>query len=200
MTGTSILRRMAGGSLVAFALAAALPAIEALAPERFMATAVSIATPGPTGAGMVEMVVERYSTDAERDRLLKALIEKGPEKLLDTLQDMPRVGYIRTPNSIGYDLKYARKMPLDEGGEQIVMATDRYISFWEAANRPRTIDYPFTLIEMRLGPDGVGEGKMSLFTKIYYDKKKNQIVLENYASQPVLLTQVRRESTSASNR
>jgi hypothetical protein len=144
---------------------------------------------------MVEMVVERWSTDAERDQLIKALLEKGPEKLLETLQKMPRAGYIRTPNSLGYDLRYARKMPLDEGGEHIVMATDRYISFWEAVNRPRTIDYPFTLIEMRLGPDGVGEGRMSLFTKIVYEKKKNQIVLENYASQPVLLTQVRREAT-----
>ncbi len=59
-------------------------------------------------------------------------------------------------------------MPMDEGGEHIVMATDRYISFWEAVNRPRTIDYPFTLIEMRLGPDGMGEGRTSLFTKIGY--------------------------------
>jgi hypothetical protein len=110
---------------------------------------------------------------------------------------MPRAGYIRTPNSIGYDLHYARKMPMDEGGDQIVLATDRYIGFWEAANRPRTFDYPFTLIEMRVGRDGVGEGKMSLFTKVMYDKKKNQIVLEDYGSQPVLLTEVRRESTTA---
>jgi hypothetical protein len=200
MTHTSIFWRTAGGFLVALGLAAALPSIEAAAPERFVATAVSIATPGPTGAGTVEMVVERYSTDEERDQLLKALLEKGPEKLLDTLQRMTRVGYIRTPNSIGYDLKYARKMPLDEGGEQITLATDRYITFWEAANRPRTIDYPFTLIEMRIGPDGEGEGKMSLFTKIMYDKKKNQIVLENYASQPVLLTKVRREPANTAAR
>ncbi len=84
---------------------------------------------------------------------------------------------------------------MDEGGEHIVMATDRYISFWEAVNRPRTIDYPFTLIEMRLGPDGMGEGRMSLFTKIVYEKNKNQIGLENFASQPVLLTRIRREAT-----
>ena len=84
---------------------------------------------------------------------------------------------------------------MDEGGEHIVMATDRHISFWEAVNRPRTIDYPFTLIEMRLGRDGMGEGRMSLFTKIVYEKNKNQIVLENFASQPVLLTQIRREGT-----
>lgn len=199
MTPTSIFWRRAG-LVLAFGLAAALPSIDAAAPERFVATAVSIATPGPTGAGTVEMVVERYSTDEERDLLLKAVLEKGPDKLLDTLRSMKRVGYIRTPNSIGYDLKYARRMPLDEGGEQIILATDRYITFWEAANRPRTIDYPFTLIEMRIGPDGEGEGKMSLLTRIMYDKKKNQIVLENYASQPVMLTKVRREPANAAAR
>ena len=75
-----------------------------------------------------------------------------------------------------------------------MLATDRYITFWEAVNRPRTIDYPFTLIELHIGPDGKGEGKMSIATKIMHDKKKNEIVLENYQSQPVLLTEVRKEA------
>jgi hypothetical protein len=35
---------------------------------------------------------------------------------------------------------------------------------------------------------------MSIATKIIYDKKKNEIVLEQYQSQPVLLTEVRKEA------
>jgi hypothetical protein len=199
MRRTSNLRTLATVYMAILALAAGTLMVKAAALERYVALAVNLGgTPGPTGAGTVEITIDRWSTDAERDLLIKTLIDKGPEKLLDTLQKMPRAGSIRTPNSIGYDLHYARKMPLDEGGDQIVLATDRYIGFWEAANRPRTVDYPFTLIEMRVGKDGVGEGKMSLFTKIMYDKKKNQIVLEDYGSQPVLLTQVKRESTTAS--
>lgn len=73
---------------------------------------------------------------------------------------------------------------LEDGGERVIMATDRYISFWEAWVRPRTIDYPFTVIEPRLGPNGEGEGKMSLATKTIYDKKDNVVVLENYGIQP----------------
>jgi hypothetical protein len=163
-------------------------------PERFTAFAVNMGSPGRGGADTVEIVVERWSTDKERDKLMKALMEKGPEKLLDTLQDLPRVGYFRTPNSIGYDLHYARKAPLPEGGERIVLLTDRYIGFWEAANRPRTIDYPFTLIEMHINRDGEGEGKMSLATKIRFDKEANTIELENYQTQPVLLKSVRRQA------
>jgi hypothetical protein len=134
--------------------------------------------------------------DAARDRLLKALTEKGPEKLLDTLQSLPRVGYIRTPNSLVYDLHYARKAPLPEGGERVTLATDRYIGFWEAANRPRTIDYPFTVIELRFNRDGIGEGKMSIATRVTIDREQKQIELENYGTQPVLLTNVRRVPVS----
>ena len=193
------LHRLVIACTAILAVAAGTLVVRAMALERYVALAVNLGgTPGPTGAGTVEITIDNWSTDAQRDQLMKVLIDKGPEKLLDTLQKMPRVGSIRTPNSIGYDLHYARKNPLDEGGDQIVLATDRYIGFWEASNRPRTVDYPFTLIEMRVGKDGVGEGKLSLFTKITYDKKKNQIVLEDYGSQPVLLTQVRRESATAS--
>jgi len=190
-------------SLLSLALAAVLGIAAAAAQthggrEKFTAFAVNLdgTAIAPTGAGVVEILVERYSTDAERDRLLEALMEKGPEKLLDTLQSLPRVGYIRTPNSIGYDLHYARKAPLPEGGERVTLATDRYIGFWEAANRPRTIDYPFTVIELRLNPDGVGEGKMSIATKVTMDKDKKQIELENYGTQPVLLNNVRRVPVS----
>jgi hypothetical protein len=121
------------------------------------------------------------------------LMEKGPEKLLDTLQSMKRVGYIRSPNSLGYQLHYARRSPLPEGGERVVLATDRPIGFWEASHRPRSVDYPFTLVELRLNADGEGEGKLSLATKITADKDSKMVMLEDYGSEPVLLTSVKRE-------
>ena len=165
-------------------------------PERFTAFAVNMDAPGRAAAGQVEIVVNRWSTDRERDRLMNDLMQKGSEKLLDTLQDMPRVGYFRTPNSIGYDLHYSRRTPLPDGGERVVLATDRPIPFWEAANRPRSIDYPFTVIELHLNSNGEGEGKMSLATKITADSESKTIVLENYGTQPVMLESVRRQGTS----
>lgn len=77
-----------------------------------------------------------------------------------------------------------------------MIATDRYISFWEARNQPRSIDYPFTVIEIHMKADGTGEGKMSIATKVTTDKKRGTIILENYGTQPVRLNEVRRETKS----
>jgi hypothetical protein len=187
---TSIHRIVVAAVAIAALAAVSLAAQTLGSPERFSALAVNT-TRG--GTAPVEISVTRWSTDAERDKLLTALREKGPDKLLDTLQDMPKTGFIRETSSIGWDLRYARHNPLPDGGEQVVVATDRPISGWEARNQPRTIDYPFTVVELHLNANGEGEGKMTYATKITADKKSNSIVLENYGISPVLLQGVKRE-------
>jgi hypothetical protein len=175
------------------ALIAAVAVTAAPAVERFTAAAINM---NAGAAGNIEIVIDRWSTDAERDRLMKVMMDKGPEKLLDALQDMPRVGYFRSPSSVGWDIHFARKVKGADGGERVVLVTDRRIDFWEAANRPRSIDYPFTVIELRLNGDGQGEGKISVATKIIADKEANLVTLENFDTQPVMLTQVKRERPS----
>jgi hypothetical protein len=87
-------------------------------------------------------------------------------QLLQALQNLEPVGHIRTPQSIGYDLRYANRAPAEDGGVRVFIATDRPIGFGEAANRPRLIQYPFTYIELRLDKNGKGEGKLSLATRV----------------------------------
>jgi len=174
-------------------LAAAAQAQTNGQPERFTAMAVNM---NAGTSGTVEIGVDRWSSDADRDKLLDILMTQGPEKLLDALQNMPRMGYFRTPDSIGIDIHFARRVRGEDGGERVVLVTDRRIGFWEAANRPRTLDYPFTVIELRLNNDGEGEGKISLATRIIPDQENKIITLENYDAQPVTLTEVRRERAS----
>jgi hypothetical protein len=190
----TLLRSAAVGTL---AVAAAMVALSSPVtaqtngtPERFSATLMDL---NRSVAGMVQIVVNRWSTNTERDHLLSTLLDKGADKLLDVIQSAPRVGYIQAPGQLAYDLHFARRVPLPEGGERIVLATDRRIGFREQATRPRSIDYPFTVIELRLNRDGEGEGKMSLATKIIPDKENNLVVLENYDLQPIMLTNVKRE-------
>jgi hypothetical protein len=165
-------------------------------PERYTATAINT---NNASMGAIDITVTRWSTDRQRDTLISTLQQKGADKLLDVLQDMPSAGHFGAPGNLSWDLRFARKTPLPDGGERVVLVTDRRIGFWEATRQPRSFDYPFTVIELRLNADGEGEGKMSLATKIIHDKETNMITLENYSLQPVMLTHVKRERTKPLN-
>jgi hypothetical protein len=160
-------------------------------PERFTATAVAIGNEYGAGAGTVEITIDRWSTPGERQRLVMALLQKGPDELLKQLQKTRPVGRIRTPDSLGYDLRYAQQTPLPDGGRSIVIATDRPIGFWEATYRPRTIDYPFTVIQMKMNPDGMATGTMSYATRI--TAHDDTIELEDFASKPIMLNNIKAE-------
>ena len=160
-------------------------------PERFTATAVSASPQYGTGAQTVDINVDRWSPPSDREQLVSALLNKGSDELLKQLQKRKSVGTIRTPDSIGYTLRYAQQTPLPEGGRSIVIATDRPIGFWEATNRPRSFDYPFTVIQMNLDRNGMGSGTMSYATKI--TAKNNVIELEDIATKPIMLNNIRAE-------
>jgi hypothetical protein len=164
------------------------------------AFAVNMSNIGPGSSAVVDINIDRWSTPAERELLITTMVEKKENELLRALQKMPSCGRFRIPGIVGPDphqlrlgnpLRYAWQTPSPEGGRRIVIATDRYIGFAEARNQPRTIDYPFTLFEIRVDKDGQGQGKMAVATKISFDKKKNAIELENYSSEPVRLNEVK---------
>jgi hypothetical protein len=166
-------------------------------PENFNATAIVNNNLG-AGAGMVLIRITRWSTDAETQQLVAALKTKGEDKLLDDLKGMKSVGTIRTPDTLAYDLRYAHQQPGEDGGRRIVLATDRPIGFWEQRNQPRTIQYPFTVVQMQIGKDGKGQGTLSYATRI--TARGKTIELENYATQPVMLTEIRSEKSDKAAR
>ena len=155
-------------------------------PEEFNAIAIMNNNLG-SASDRVIMRVQRWSTEAERTRVAEAL-KKGNDATLELLRELRPVGTIRTPDSLGYDLRYAHQEPAAEGGRRVVLATDRPISFWEARNQPRTIDYPFTVIQMEMNRNGEGKGTLSLMTKII--PRGNLIELEEFATAPVMLTKI----------
>ena len=171
-------------------------------PLRLTAFAVNMSNIATGRTNVVDIRVTRWTSAKEREALLVTMIEKGDKALLSALQDMPDAGRMRIPGwqgpdphkvVLGWTLRYAWAVAGPDGGHRLLLATDRYVTFWEARDNPRTMDYPFTLFEIRLGKDGQGEGKASMATKISFDRKKNLFELENYGTEPVRLQQVKIE-------
>lgn len=115
----------------------------------------------------------------------------------------PVLGYIWTTDVTGYSIKYAYRTALPDGGERIILATDRRLGRHTPAWQPMAAtpsgaegsaetDYEFTLIEMRLDPKGVGEAKASLTTKVIIDNVAKTVALDNYAATPAILRNVKR--------
>ena len=195
---------MASAAAVAATLVIATPVLAqpAAAPQgptakdpiRFSSFAVSMQA---GAAGDVEIAVERWTTDDERTMLINTMAKGGQKALLSALQGIKvRCGFIRTANSIGYELRYCRDNVLADGTRQLVIATDKPVSFLAAAGQARTLDYPFTIVEMRFAKDSLkGEGKMLVGTAL--SVKNGRLELENYGQEPVRLPQITQHAEKA---
>jgi hypothetical protein len=153
-----------------------------------------------TGSNNIfEITIEQWSTPAERKELIDTMAAKGQNGLLKMMQKVPIKGRMRIPAwqgpdpnnyRLGWDLRYAWHAPLPEGGERIVLGTDRPMSMAEIRNQPITTDYPFTFLEIHMPAQGKGEGRATGATKVLFDKKKNMIEFERYSAGTVLLNEV----------
>ena len=184
-------RRVAPVLVAALIASATLVGQASNAPiAHYSAQAVDITAPQGRAASQLNLSITRWSTDAERDALNTALWEKGQAALFDALRKMPSVGVIHGTGAAGYDLRFARRTVLPNGSENIVVATDRPIAFWEAATIAESTRYPFAVVELHLRSDGRGEGRMSVAARLSADKNTKTLLLENYTMAQVQLQNV----------
>jgi hypothetical protein len=183
---------VAGSSLI-IGLAVTVPGAAQRPIASYSAQVVNFDATAGAATGLVQIQITRWSTDAERDTLTTILFEKGTKELLQAVSKMPTVGSIRTPDSVGYPLRYARRTMASENGESIVIISDREMGFSELRYAPRSIDYPFTVIRMQLNSQGRGQGDVLLATKISANKATKDIAFESYTTTPLKLQNVRRE-------
>jgi len=190
---TGIGAALMGISLVAVATTASAATTKpGPKPLRLEAFAVNLGGIGHLEAQRLNIVIEKWSSNAERDELINTLENKGREALFNKLQSLkPRAGYISTDTSLGWDILYAQQFKLPDGTRKIIFATDRPMSFIERVNGGRSVDYEFILCEIHLDSSGRGEGKLASKAKVTYNKAEHQIEVEDYNFEPVRLTDVR---------
>jgi hypothetical protein len=161
------------------------------APEDFTAWAVNRGESVIFLASSVDIHITRWSTEAEKTRFARALLDRGAEVLLEDLRNAVSVGQIRTPNTFSYELQFAWQEPLDDGGRRIILITDRPMVVWKEAMQQQLMNDAFTVIELRLTADGEGEGKVAIGSNIHVNRSLDLIELKDYDIEPVRLTDVR---------
>jgi len=118
--------------------------------------------------------------------------------LAAALQKASTVGILWTSETVGYSIKYAWRIQEPDGGEHVILATDRRVGKWSDGWTPVSSapasEYPFSIIELRLNSKGVGEGKGVVEGKVVIDGDAKAIVLDGYTALPVILKNVKRGS------
>jgi hypothetical protein len=160
--------------------------------EQFTAVSVNV-----TGAGTpLRISLMRWSTDAEREQLTAALSKDAEKEFPGALEKIPTLGYVWTSESAGYFVRYAWRAATADGGERIVIVTDKRLGNWDSRIwrpvAPVDFSYPYTVLELRLNRSGQGEGKGSVSARVTVDSEAKTIALQNYAAAAVVLKDVRR--------
>jgi hypothetical protein len=157
----------------------------------------AMAQGGPTGTSMVELQLYRWTTDEERGEILEVI--KGAtdgkmnnREVAKELRGQKKTGYVWFAGRQGYPLRYARKFDLGNGKTQIILATDRPVSFGEVYSGSVAGDWDVSLILLNLDNDGKGDGVLSIGTEVTWNKSTDKIEVSNMSSQPTKLTDVRR--------
>ena len=128
--------------------------------------------------------LDHYSAQTDIDRLSGVLRQKGPEALRDALWN-EEVGFIRVGGGLGYPIAAAVSRPGENGNRVVRIMIDRPISQREVILNTRTVDYPFTFIEIKLDASGKGQGQFFAAAKV--KMKGDTLEVESYSPQPLRL-------------
>jgi hypothetical protein len=136
--------------------------------------------------------VEGLTSDGEIEELVAVLKHKGQDGLVHAMEDMKDKGRVAPTATVGTGMRVVRIRPTRDGGEHIVLVTDRPISFGELYRGTRSRDYQFGIVVLNVDKNGKGTGTFAPLCKIRFNKK-NELEIEHYGQKPFRLTNVYRE-------
>lgn len=163
--------------------------------ESYKANAI-VQTGGGAGS-MAEINIYRWSSDEERGEIVEAIKKAtanprtNSREIAKALRGHAKAGYAFMAGNQGYPLRYAKSFDMGNGKRQIILATDRPVSFGEVYQQTQLGDFDVTLIVLNLDESGKGTGVLSLGTEVKWNDKEGKIELTNVSSQPVKLGDVR---------
>lgn len=125
----------------------------------------------------LRVVIDRFSTDDEVERLVDLYTSRGDDALAKALSE-DTLGWIHIGATYQVPISFATRID-DDSGSRIVVLARRPISFAEIFHGSRTRDYPYTAIELDVGEGGRGNGELIGFAQ-FRPHPDGTIELENY--------------------
>lgn len=128
----------------------------------------------------VNLIINQFSTDAERAGLLEAFQQKGNEGMVNALSKMHAKGRMAVTGTLGYDVAFAKYFEQADGTTVLRMVTDRPLLFGEVWASTRSSDYDLAAVEIIISKN------KKKYTGTLYPacrlkmNKKNQLELELY--------------------
>lgn len=161
-------------------------------PAQYSATAFGQAGSAAGKSFGLTIFVTDVTDDEQAKQLGDILMKKGQDGLVKAFGDIKDKGRIAPTGSVGTGVPFVRIYPRPDGGQHIVMATDRPISFPELYNGTRSTRYKIGIVVLDLDKDGKGTGKFAPLCKVKFNKN-NQLEIENYGQKPFRLANVYRQ-------
>jgi hypothetical protein len=157
--------------------------------DEFSGVFISMNAPGAMGSP-VQIWVESYTADDVAQTLAATLAQKGQQGLLNAITNY-HVGNIRIGTSNGYPISVARQRVNADGSRTVFLASDRPFAGFQPQGGTRIADYPFGIIELKLGADGTGEGTITGAAQLSFDETKKNLNIASYAVQPGKISDVK---------
>jgi hypothetical protein len=161
------------------------------APETFRANAQVTDALG-AAAAHIQVVIQRYTPDAERVALEGALETGGYPAFLSALRSASDVGYVEHGTS-RFTIRYARETTTGRG-RRIDVVTDRPVFFVGGGApeaKPRA-GFDVAVLRMEIDDGGWGSGVMAAAARLK-PAPDGGVQIDDYAEQPIKLMPVTRK-------
>lgn len=147
---------------------------------------------GPRGAvtDFFTLTINRVTPDGEVTRLLDMLKRDGQDRFWDAVAK-EKCGTIQIGNGLSRDLN-AVWVTRTEEGRKISAIAERWMGFAELRRGARSVDYPFTYIELYVEEDGGVEGTLFPAARVR-SKSQNTIEVENFGIYPARLVNIKQK-------
>lgn len=204
---TTVLNQVATAVALVLALAVTAPAVADDDDEiHIKARAVSATNIIRAASDLVDIRISRWSTDSEREGLVKVLESEGNQALATALDEQDPTGWVsfdprggggpgRNPRRVNF--KYAREIVHAEGKE-IILITNHYPGYGtdpQAADGAKLANYPVSFVLLKLRDDGGGDwtgiGRMFVGAKLRYDTASKKFTIDEFPMDPVYLKDVK---------